>query len=39
MPIHVALGALLLGGDDDVLALHIRPPGDVLRGAATDGLL
>lgn len=39
VPIHVALGALLLGGDDDVLVLHVRPPGDVLRGAAGDGLL
>lgn len=39
VPIHVALGALLLGGDDNVLALHVCPPGDVLRGAAGQGLL
>lgn len=37
--IHVALGALLLWGDDKLLALHVCPPGDVLRGTAGHGLL
>lgn len=39
VPIHVALGALLLWGDDNVLALHVCPPGDVLGGTAGHGLL